>query len=122
MPNPITHFEIIGGAGDGKKLQDFYANLFGGKVDANNPMNYGIVEPQEGHGTGGGISASQDGKPYVTIYVEVENPQEFLDKAVSLGSKVIMPPTDIPGMVTFAQFQDPEGNLIGLATSMAPGA
>jgi predicted enzyme related to lactoylglutathione lyase len=34
-----------------------------------------------------------------------------------MGGKVIMPPTEIPGSVTMAQFQDPEGNLIGLIKS-----
>lgn len=116
MPNPVTHFEIIGK--DAKKLQDFYANLFSWKVDANNPMNYGLVEAQEGHGTGGGITASEDGSAgYVTIYVEVADLQATLDKAVSMGGKVVVPPTEIPNMVTFAQFTDPEGHLIGLTKS-----
>ena len=113
MPNPITHFEIIGK--DGKKLQDFYRNLFGWKIDANNPMEYGMVEAQEGHGTGGGIASGQPGmEGYVTIYVEVDDPQAYLDKAVAAGGKVIVPVTVIPEMVTFAQFADPEGHVIGL--------
>ena len=41
MTNPVTHFEIHGN--DGKKAQDFYAAVFGWSIDANNPMNYGIV-------------------------------------------------------------------------------
>jgi predicted enzyme related to lactoylglutathione lyase len=120
MPK-VTHFEIIGGAGDGKTLQDFYAGLFGWKVDASNPMNYGIVEPVE-NGIGGGITASQDGKPATVIYVEVDSAQEYLDKAVSMGGKVVMERTVLPGMVTFAQFQDPEGNVIGLAETAVPPA
>jgi predicted enzyme related to lactoylglutathione lyase len=28
-----------------------------------------------------------------------------------------MPVTEIPGMVTFAQFADPEGNIVGLVKS-----
>lgn len=40
MPNPVTWFEIVGK--DGKALQDFYSNLFGWEINANNPMNYGI--------------------------------------------------------------------------------
>jgi predicted enzyme related to lactoylglutathione lyase len=36
------HFEVIGK--DGKKLQDFYSGLFGWKIDANNPADYGIVQ------------------------------------------------------------------------------
>ena len=114
MPNPVTHFEIIGK--DGKQLQDYYANLFGWAVDANNPMNYGIVSAQDGHGTGGGIGGSMDGQQnYVTVYVEVDDPQAYLDKAVSLGGQVLMPVMEIPGAgTTIAQFSDPSGNLIGL--------
>ncbi len=115
MPNPITHFEIIGK--DGKKLQQFYADLFGWKVDAENPMSYGMVEAQEGHGTGGGIGAGEANQSYVTVYVEVDNPQTYLDKVVGMGGKVVQPVTEIPGSVTFAHFTDPEGHLIGLLRS-----
>jgi predicted enzyme related to lactoylglutathione lyase len=116
MPNPVVHFEVIGK--DAKKLQDFYAQLFGWKVDANNPMNYGIVEAQGGQGIGGGIGPSQAANSYVTFYVQVDNPQAFLDKAVQLGGKVAMPPMEIPGEhMTVAQFTDVEGNLIGIMKS-----
>jgi predicted enzyme related to lactoylglutathione lyase len=37
-----------------------------------------------------------------------------LKKAESMGGKTVVPPTEIPDMVTFAQFQDPEGNIVGL--------
>jgi uncharacterized protein len=113
MPNPVTHFEIIGK--DAKQLQEYYASLFGWNVDANNPMNYGLVGVQDGKGTGGGIGGSMDGQQnFVTIYVEVDNPQAYLDKAVSLGGKVLMPVMEIPGAATIAQFQGPSGNLVGL--------
>ncbi|HLF78631.1 MAG TPA: VOC family protein [Dehalococcoidia bacterium] len=113
----VTHFEIQGP--DGRKLQDFYAGLFSWKVDANNPMDYGMVEPVE-NGIGGGITASQDGKPQVTVYVEVDKVDPYLEKAVSMGGKIVMPRTEIPGMVTFAQFQDPAGNVVGLTESEIP--
>jgi predicted enzyme related to lactoylglutathione lyase len=117
MPNPVTHFEIVGG--DGTKLQDFYGSLFGWQINADNPMNYGIVEPQEGHGIGGGVSAAQPGgSGHVTFYVEVADLQATLDKAVSMGGRVAMPVTEIPGQVTFAQFIDPAGNMIGIAKDM----
>ena len=118
MPK-VTHFEILGP--DPKQLQDFYSRLFGWNIDANNPMNYGIVAPTE-NGIGGGIAASQDGKPMSTIYVEVDNAQTYLDKAKAAGGKVVMERTILPGMVTFAQFQDPAGNIVGLAeTEVPPG-
>lgn len=113
MPNRVVHFEILGK--DGRKLQEYYANLFGWKINADNPMNYGLVSP-EGQGIGGGIGGT-DGPSGVTVYVAVADLQATLDKAVALGGKVITPVTEIPGMVTFAQFQDPEGNVIGIVKS-----
>ena len=58
MAQKIVHFEIIGK--DGKKLQEFYSKLFDWKVDANNPMNYGMVGGDEA-GLGGGIASAMDG-------------------------------------------------------------
>ena len=110
MANPVAHYEITGN-GDGKKLMEFYKGLFGWNIDANNPMNYGMVSSGEGE-LGGGITGGE--KPGVTIYVAVDNPQAYLDKAVSLGAKVVMPVTVIPDMVTLAQFSDPDGNMIGI--------
>jgi len=52
MANPVTWFEVTGK--DGKKLQDFYSGVFGWKIDASNPMNYGMVD-NAGQGIGGGI-------------------------------------------------------------------
>ena len=40
--------------------------------------------------------------------------QAALDKAVSLGASTTVPVSDIPNVGTFAQFADPDGNLIGL--------
>jgi hypothetical protein len=113
MAPKVVHFEIIGK--DGKKLQDFYAALFGWKVDANNPMNYGMVDGAE-TGIGGGIASSMDGGAgQVTIYVEVDDLDAALKKAESLGGKTVMPPMDIPDGPTIAQFSDTEGHMIGLS-------
>jgi predicted enzyme related to lactoylglutathione lyase len=109
MANKVTHFEVCGK--DGKRLQEFYGSLFGWKVDANNPMQYGMVSPEQG-GIGGGISKAS--APMVTFYVEVADPAAALKKAEKLGAKTVMQPTDVPGGPRIAQFADPEGNVIGL--------
>ena len=109
MADRVTHFEVHGK--DGKRLQQFYASLFGWKVDASNPMQYGMVSPEPG-GIGGGIA--QGPKPAVTFYVEVADPAAALKNAERLGGKTVMPPQDIPGGPQIAQFADPEGNVIGL--------
>ncbi len=111
MGQSVVHFEITGK--DGKRLQSFYGNLFGWKIDANNVMNYGIVDTQSEGGIGGGIGPS-NGQSRVTFYIQVDDLQKYLDKVEAAGGKVIVPVTEIPDMVTFAQFADPEGNVIGL--------
>jgi predicted enzyme related to lactoylglutathione lyase len=111
MANPVTHFEIHGR--DGKQAQEFYASLFGWSVDANNPMNYGIVSAPEGEGIGGGIAQAMGG-PMVTVYVEVADLDATLKKAESLGGKTTLPPSDVEGGPKLAQFADPDGNVIGL--------
>jgi uncharacterized protein len=112
MAAPVVHFEIMGKSGPA--LQQFYRDLFDWKIDSNNPLSYGLVE-KAGAGIGGGVGAPQDGQPpYVTVYVEVPDPDEYLAKAARLGGQTVMPTTVIPDMVTFALFADPDGNLIGL--------
>lgn len=113
MGQPVVHWEIA--AKDGKKLQDFYAQLFDWKIDANNPMNYGLVETGGQGGINGGIMPTHGDMPaYVTFYVQVDDLQAYLNRAESLGSKTIVAPTPIPNVGAFAMFHDPEGNLVGL--------
>jgi predicted enzyme related to lactoylglutathione lyase len=113
MVNHVTHFEINGR--DGKRLREFYGALFGWKIDASNPMQYGLVSPDQA-GIGGGIS-HQSPAPMVTVYVEVADLAAALQKAVSLGGKAMLEPTQVPGGPEIAMFGDPEGNAIGLVKS-----
>ncbi len=114
MPNPVVHFEVVGQ--DAPKLQKFYGELFDWKINADNPMNYGIVD-NGGEGINGGIGASPDGQGHVTFYTQVDDPQAYLDQAEQLGGKTVMPVTEIPNMVTFALIADPEGNVVGVVKS-----
>lgn len=114
--HPVVHFEINGA--DGKKLQAFYAELFGWHVNADNPMNYGEVDPHSDHGIGGGIGeAESPDQQWVTFYVAADDLPAALAKIERAGGKTVTPPTEIPGVVTFAHFADPEGHLIGLVKS-----
>ena len=117
MPHPVVHFEI--GGADGAKLQQFYRDAFDWAVDADNPMQYGLVEAQ-GEGIGGAVTAAD--APGVTVYIQVDDLQAVLDRVGSLGGKTVQEITTIPGMVTMATFSDPEGNLVGLVHSETPPA
>jgi len=114
MANPVAWFEVTGP--DGAALQSFYSQLFDWKIDASNPMSYGMVEAAEG-GIGGGVAGGQEGESAVVFYVSVPDLQAALDKAGELGGATIAPPMDVPGGPTIAYFSDPAGNRIGLMKS-----
>jgi len=122
MGNPVVHFEI--GGKNAKKLNDFYAKNFGWKIDANNPMKYGVVATGSDKGIAGGISPPPPSGPqtWVTVYISVPKIDPVLAKIGKSGGKVVMPRTVLPGMVTLAQFQDPAGNLVGLVEDVPPAA
>jgi predicted enzyme related to lactoylglutathione lyase len=125
MGQPVVHFEI--GGKNSKKLQSFYASQFGWKIDAKNPMRYGVVDTGargKTRGINGGIFETQPGATQspVTIYVQVNDIDATLKKIGKAGGKTVHPRTPLPGMVTFAQFADPEGNVVGLVEAKIPPA
>jgi hypothetical protein len=106
----VVHWEVQ--ARDPAAQRQFFGDLFGWSVDANNPQDYGMVTAGGPGSIGGGIGITTDA-PRATFYVQVPSIVDTLDKALTMGAQTIMPRTDI-GMVVMAQFRDPEGNLIGL--------
>jgi hypothetical protein len=123
MGQPVVHFEVVGK--DGPKLQGYYAEMFGWKVDANNPMSYGLVDREdnvnsEGVGVGGGIGQGPEGyEGHITFYVEVPDVEAALQQAESLGGTRVMGPETIMEGITLGQFLDPEGNVVGLTQAAA---
>ena len=113
MSNPITWFEIIGS--DAIKLQKFYADVFDWKLSppAAEMGNYSLLD-NEGKGIGGGIGQSFDGNTRVTIYIEVDDPEAYLNKVTKAGGQTLMPVTQVTDGVTIAMFADPEGHVVGL--------
>lgn len=114
MVHPVVWFEVMGT--NGNELQSFYHSLFDWKIDASNPMKYGMVEAATGRGIPGGVGqlGNEPWPSKVTFYVSTENIIDSLDKAKKLGGKVLMPRTELPGGTTLGFFADPEGNAIGL--------
>jgi predicted enzyme related to lactoylglutathione lyase len=119
MGQPVVHFEVIGK--DGEKLRGYYAELFDWKIDANNPMNYGVVQREEnlsdeGIGIGGGVGVGPDGYDgHLTFYVQVPDVEAALAKAEELGGTRVMGPDEVPGGgMIIGMFNDPEGHVVGL--------
>ena len=123
MGQPVVHFEVIGK--DAAKLQEYYSELFGWQINADNPMNYGMVSRDgnvnaEGVGIGGGVGSGPSGYDgHVTFYVEVPDVEAALAKAESLGGTRVMGPETIMDQVELGQFKDPEGHVIGVVKSLS---
>lgn len=118
MGQPVVHFEVVGS--DGEALRSYYAEMFGWEMDANNPMNYGVI-PREGNtnpdgiGIGGGVGQGPEGyQGHVTFYVEVPDVEASLAQAESLGGERVMGPEQIMEGIEIGQFRDPQGNVIGI--------
>ena len=121
MSHKIVHWELMGP--DGDKLAAFYADLFGWNPQAYPGFdNYQGVTADEA-GLGGAVGQGSDDMPsYLTFYVEVESIDDHLAKVANAGGQTVVPRTVIPGMVTFAQFTDVAGNLVGLVEAETPAA
>jgi predicted enzyme related to lactoylglutathione lyase len=113
MGAPVVHWEI--NSRDAQKAYDFYGKLFDWKISQDEANLYGLVDTGVKMGINGGISKVEEGaNSFVTMYVQVEDPQAYLDKAVGLGATIIRPVTEMPNMITYALFADPDGNTVGI--------
>jgi len=105
-----VHFEISGP--DSGQLADFYAGLFGWHMRS--IPDYTLVDTGSGSGINGGIRQSAGDECRVTFYIETDDMQAALDKINLLGGKTETPITELAEIVTYAEFSDLDGLLIGL--------
>ena len=112
MADRIVHVEVVGR--DQGKLQKFFSELFGWKLDTNNPGGYGMAAA-EANGIVTGIGSTPDGSAgHVTFYVAVPDIDKALAKATKLGGRVLMPKFSPGPGATIALLADPEGHVIGV--------
>ncbi len=110
--NPVLHWEIQ--STQPEALHEFYREVFGWTIDANNPMKYGMVSSQgAAGGINGGIGGTEHGTGRVLVYAAVQDIPAILERVEELGGSTLMPRTDI-GPVVMAIYTDPEGNAMGL--------
>jgi uncharacterized protein len=110
--NPVLHWEIQ--STQPEALHDFYSQVFGWAIDADNPMKYGMVSSKgSAGGIDGGIGGTMHGASRVLVYASVQNIVPVLARIEERGGKTLMPRTDI-GPVVMAIYTDPEGNTMGL--------
>jgi predicted enzyme related to lactoylglutathione lyase len=112
----IVHIELS--AKDPSAAGQFYADLFGWKVETLAEMDYVsfTIDPNLG---GGFVETKEEDVSVGDIFPYVSTPdiEKSLARVEELGGKTYKPKTEIPGIGWYAIFLDPTGNRIGLFTS-----
>lgn len=119
MAHPVVHFEVSGP--DDRQLADFYASLFGWRMETVPGVDYTLIHTG-GAGINGGIEKVTDERPATTFYIETDDLQSALDKINLVGGKTITPITELPGVATYAIFEDVDGLAVGLVLGRAETA
>jgi uncharacterized protein len=119
MAHPVVHFQISGP--DHQRLADFYASLFGWRTQPVPGIDYTLIQTG-GAGINGGIAKVTDARPSTAFYIETDDLQAALDKINLVGGTTITPITELPGMATYATFEDLDGLLVGLVLGQARAA
>lgn len=107
----LIHWEIP--STDVKKSSDFYAQLFGWKMQQLAP-DCVLFDVDDGVG-GGILKVHETPRDGIAVYIGVADIPTALKKAEELGAKVEKPKTEIGGgMGFYAYFRDPGGCRMGL--------
>jgi hypothetical protein len=120
MGQPVVHFEVVGR--DAKALTAYYSAMFGWEVNADNPMNYGMVMPPDNapeglSAIGGGIGEAPEGYAgHATFYVAVPDVEAALAQSEELGGKRMMGPDAVGADMQIGLFTDPEGHVVGVVS------
>lgn len=102
----------------------FYTQLFGWTVqemDMGPAGKYRLFNAG-GVPVGGAIVASPGVPSNWLVYVAIEDTHATVKKVGELGGKVMVPPTEVPGMVHFAIAVDPHGAAFGVVKGLGPNA
>ena len=113
MGQPVVHFEVIGN--DSEKLRSYYSDLFGWQFDADNPMNYGVVQRDDniradGVGIGGGVGRRRRVMTATSPSMSrcpTSKPRSRRPRASA--ARGCMGPDKVMDGSEIGQFQDPEG-------------
>ena len=110
MGQPVMQWQILAKHPD--QLSNFYNKVFGWTTNSENALGYRTID------TGAARwPAPPEGRAMVTLYIEVDDVPEYLEKATALGASIIMPHQKLPEGDEMAVILDPEGIPVGLFRS-----
>jgi hypothetical protein len=118
--NKIVYFEVP--ADDMGRAKKFYNEAFGWEIKdmgdeyasiRSSEVDEYMHSTEKGAITGG-IQKRGERAVSPTVVVQVENIEEALSNIEKAGGKIVIPKENMSDMGWYAQFNDPEGNRIGV--------
>jgi len=110
----VVHFELP--ADDPDRAIAFYETVFGWKIDKwGGPMDYWLVEAGDPDEPGINGAIGRRGEMNATgMTIGVASVDDFVDRIIAAGGKIVMPKMAIPGIGYSALYEDTEGNIVGI--------
>ncbi|HLN45316.1 MAG TPA: VOC family protein [Candidatus Sulfotelmatobacter sp.] len=113
MPK-VIHFEIP--AENPERAVEFYRKVFDWRIEKwKGAVPYWIINAGEDNevGINGAIHEKGNFKTVVNI-ISVSSIDEFLNRIIEAGGKIVMPKGEVPGGGYIAYAEDTEGNPFGI--------
>lgn len=115
MPNPVVRWQIV--TPDCAKAAAFYRDVFEWEISAANSLGYRELRTGTASPTpvdGGVWPSPADKSGFVQLFIEVEDVDKCIDKALRHGARVIVAKSVLPDGDIIALLLDPTGISFGI--------
>ncbi|HJW94421.1 MAG TPA: VOC family protein [Thermoanaerobaculia bacterium] len=113
MTSPVVQWQLVSTNPDAAVA--FYRDLFGWTITTSNAMGYREVDTG---GVKGGIwPAPPEAHNFVQLFIAVADVPASIERADSLGARIIIPATTLPDGDVMAILADPNGVTFGLTAA-----
>jgi uncharacterized protein len=113
MSNPIVRWQIL--SPEPAKSAAFYEKLFDWKLSRTNELGYRELSSGVNGSIDGGIwPAPPAERSFVQLFIEVDDIDASVARAMKLGAQVLVPKSALPDGDVMAVLQDPTGLSFGV--------
>ena len=113
MPNPVVQFQVI--TQDPAVHSNFYVEVFGRTVNADNSLSYRTADTGSERGIGGCFWPAPPGVPaFLQVFIEVDDIKATIKRVEAAGGGVLIPPQTLPDGDQMAILRDSQGMSFGV--------
>ena len=108
MPNPVVRWQIL--SPEPEKSAAFYQKLFAWRVSNANALGYREITTGVAGSIDGGVwPAPPAERSFAQLFIQVDDLDASLAKALKLGAQVLVPKSALPDGDEMAVLKDPAG-------------